>query len=175
MITRIPWTERRFDFSFPSRLSRELISRVEGAPARARASVAGLDRGALTRRMGEGWSIQENIAHLADTDRDLFIPRLDQFEAGASELVAADMTNKATWAADHNERTIEDVLGQFEAQRRAIVARLDAHDEAFFERSALHPRLGTPMRVADMLLFQAEHDDYHLARVRELSRAWEAA
>jgi uncharacterized damage-inducible protein DinB len=126
----------------------------------------------LTRREGEGWSIQENIGHLSDTDRDLFMARLDQFEAGAGTLVAADMSNKATWEARHNERTIEDVLEAFERRRRGIVERLDRYDEAFLERTSLHPRLGTPMRVADMLLFKAEHDDYHLARVRELIRAW---
>jgi hypothetical protein len=26
------------------------------------------------------------------------------------------------------------------------------------------------MRVVDMMLFQAEHDDYHFARIRELIR-----
>jgi hypothetical protein len=28
-----------------------------------------------------------------------------------------------------------------------------------------------PMRAVDMLFFQAEHDDYHLARITELIRA----
>ena len=37
-------------------------------------------------------------------------------------------------------------------------------------RTALHLRLNIPMRLVDMILFQAEHDDYHLARSGELAR-----
>jgi hypothetical protein len=36
--------------------------------------------------------------------------------------------------------------------------------------SALHPRLKTPMRIIDLFLFVAEHDDHHLARITELAR-----
>ena len=39
---------------------------------------------------------------------------------------------------------------------------------ADLERAARHPRLGTPMRVVDLAYFVAEHDDHHLARLREL-------
>lgn len=39
---------------------------------------------------------------------------------------------------------------------------------ADLERSARHPRLGSPMRVIDLAYFVAEHDDHHMARLREL-------
>ena len=167
---KVPWTDRTFDFSFPVGLARELISRLEGAPVRAAWYASSLDRSALTRRVGDTWSIQENIAHLADTDRDLFIPRLDQFEAGLDALIPADMSNKATWNANHNDSSMEEVLEGFRTIRTAIIERLDTFDEAFLARTAKHPRLNAPMRVVDLLLFKAEHDDYHLARVRELMR-----
>ena len=32
-------------------------------------------------------------------------------------------------------------------------------------RTALHPRLETPMRMMDLFYFVAEHDDHHLARI----------
>lgn len=167
---KIPWTERAFDFSFPVELARELIVRLEGAPARARWYVSGRDQTALVSRTGDTWSIQENIAHLADTDRDLFLPRLSQFEEGLDRLVPADMTNKATWGADHNMLTIGEVLDRFAAMRTQVIERLDAADDEFFARTARHPRLDQPMRVVDLLYFKAEHDDYHFARVRELLR-----
>ena len=47
-------------------------------------------------------------------------------------------------------------------------ARLEKYDEAFITRTALHPRLLTPMRVIDLCFFVAEHDDHHLARIWEL-------
>jgi hypothetical protein len=43
-------------------------------------------------------------------------------------------------------------------------------DPAAFSRTALHPRLGTPMRLLDHVLFIAEHDDHHLARISWLLR-----
>jgi len=35
-------------------------------------------------------------------------------------------------------------------------------------KSALHPRLKTPMRTMDLFLFVAEHDDHHLAKISEI-------
>jgi uncharacterized damage-inducible protein DinB len=45
----------------------------------------------------------------------------------------------------------------------------ELHPE-LFSRSALHPRLGMPMRLVDLMLFVAEHDDHHLASITELAR-----
>jgi hypothetical protein len=106
---------------------------------------------------------------VADVE-SLFAGRLDDFDAGVETLRPADMTNLATKEADHNARPIASVLSDLRARREALVARLEALEPADFARQALHPRLNKPMRVVDMLLFQAEHDDYHLARVRQLMR-----
>jgi len=35
---------------------------------------------------------------------------------------------------------------------------------------ALHPRLTTPMRLVDMLVFWAEHDDHHVHKIRRPAR-----
>ena len=37
-------------------------------------------------------------------------------------------------------------------------------------RSAHHPRLNQPMRILDLIVFAAEHDDHHLARITEILR-----
>ena len=50
------------------------------------------------------------------------------------------------------------------------MGRLDAYDEAFVQRTALHPRLKEQIRVIDLVFFIAEHDDHHLARISELNR-----
>ena len=56
----------------------------------------------------------------------------------------------------------------FRRDRMALVGRLDALEPDDFARSALHPRLNQPMRLCDMMFFQAEHDDHHLATITEL-------
>jgi uncharacterized damage-inducible protein DinB len=165
----IPWPTRSFHFDTPAGLYPELIERIRSAPLRAAAMVDGVPAAVLTQRDEDGsWSIQENIAHLADLDRLLWEPRLDQFEAGVPILLSADMDNAATHAADHNARSIDEVLAEFRRSRAAIVGRMDDKPLTYFELSARHPRLETPMRLIDLIFFKAEHDDHHLARAREL-------
>lgn len=52
--------------------------------------------------------------------------------------------------------------------RRTSVELLEGLPDDKFAQTAIHPRLGTPMRVVDLMFFVAEHDDYHVARIGEL-------
>ncbi len=167
----VPWTERSFSFDFPADLFPELIERLRGTPARVEEIARSLPAECLTRREGDTWSIQENIAHLADLE-ELFTGRLDDFDAGRDTLRPADIANRKTHEAGHNERPLDEVLASVRSRRAQLVARLDALAPRDFARSAMHPRLKLPMRVADMMFFHAEHDDYHLARIRELIRSF---
>ncbi|MHC4414942.1 MAG: DinB family protein [Planctomycetota bacterium] len=171
MPNRIPWTERTFSFDFPADLFAELIERLRGTPARIEEIARPLPAKVLTRRDGAAWSIQENIGHLADLE-PLFAGRLDDYRAGVEKLRPADMTNRKTHEANHNARPIEEVLLGFRTRRERHVARLESLAPNDFARSAIHPRLQIPMRVVDMMLFHAEHDDYHLARIRALIRQY---
>ncbi len=163
----VPWTERTFSFDSPAGLSGELLERLRGTPARVEQITRSLPAAVLTLREGDTWSIQENIGHLADLE-SLFTGRLDDFDAGAETLRPADMTNQRTHEADHNARPIEEVLSRFRSLRGRLVARLETLDPAEFARTARHPRLDVPMRVVDMMLYHAEHDDYHHERLRQI-------
>jgi hypothetical protein len=169
MPNRVPWTKRSFSFDFPADLYPELLERLRGTPARAEQIARSVPDDVLTRRDGETWSIQENIGHLADLEA-LFTGRLDDYDARGETLRPADMTNRRTREANHNDRPFASVLSDLRARRERLVARLEALEAADFARVAMHPRLKKPMRVVDMMLFHAEHDDYHFARIRELIR-----
>jgi uncharacterized damage-inducible protein DinB len=173
-MARIPWFERKFDFNFPAELYPELIERLRGTPARVEDRVKNISPTILTRRDGERWSIQENVGHLYDLET-LFSGRLDDFDRGVATLRAADLTNRKTHDADHNAKNIEDILESFRRAREKTVKRIEGRAPEFFSRVALHPRLNKPMRVVDSLYFQAEHDDYHLARITELIRLFAAS
>jgi hypothetical protein len=67
---------------------------------------------------------------------------------------------------------METILTDFRRQRMELVARLDNLPPQTFALVAQHPRLNVPMRLVDMLFFQAEHDDYHLARISEMIRVF---
>jgi uncharacterized damage-inducible protein DinB len=164
------WFDRKFDFSFPVELYPEIIERLRGTPARIDERVRDVSPALLTRRDGDKWSIQENIGHLLDLD-GLFAGRFEDYEHGLEKLRAADLTNQKTHQAQHNSRPAEEILREFRRGRLALVARLELQPSEYFRRTALHPRLNTPMRVTDLLYFVAEHDDHHLARISELLRA----
>jgi uncharacterized damage-inducible protein DinB len=163
------WVDRKFDFSLPETLFPVVVERLRGTPARIEDKVRSLPPEILTRRDGEDWSLQEHIGHLLDLD-ELHVGRLDDFLAGAEVLRPADMTNRKTWEARHNERPTAELLRDFRRKRLAFVARLDAWDPELVSLTALHPRLQQPMRVLDMVFFTAEHDDHHLARMTEILR-----
>lgn len=169
-MARIRWVDRRFEFNFPLELFPEFIERLRGTPARVAERLANLPRDVLLRRSGRHWSVQEHAGHLADLDEALFLPRLDDYARGVTTLRAADMTNQGTEAANHNALLLEVVLTRFRATRAAILRRLEALLPEDFGRTAHHPRLDRPMRLVDMVYFQAEHDDYHLASITEILR-----
>jgi uncharacterized damage-inducible protein DinB len=164
------WTDRKFDFTLPESLFPVVVERLRGTPARIEDKVRTLLPKVLIHRDGNAWSIQEHIGHLLDLD-ELHTARLDDFLAGAEVLRPADMTNRKTWEATHNERPLADLLRDFRRERLAFVARLDGWDPELLALTALHPRLHQPMRVVDMAFFTAEHDDHHLTRMNELARS----
>ena len=164
-----PWIERTFRFDFPTGKMPDLLERLRGTPARLEERVAGLTRDMLTRREGTGWTIQENVGHLIDLGY-LPVKRIAQILAGESTLIAADMKNEKTQQARHNERTISELLVEFRRDRMALVETFESLSESDWGRSALHPRLKQPLRIVDIACFDAEHDDYHLARITALFR-----
>ena len=169
MPARWPWFERTWNFDRPVGVYPDVIERLRGTPARLEETVRGLTRDILIRRHTETWSIQENVGHLLTLEA-LPRARLDDFLAGAPALRAADVSNSATWEADHNAADIAVLLDAFRHERTRLVERLEALNPADFERTALHPRLQSPMRLVDMCIFHADHDDCHLARITELKR-----
>jgi len=168
---RLRWFDRKFDFSFPVELHPEIVERLRGTPDRLAERTAALSRDVLTRRIAQGWSIQENVGHIADLDAGIFFTRLAAYRNGEAMLPTADLTNAATDAAHHNDRSIGEVLARAREARSRFVTELESFDDAMFTRTSTHPRLGTPMRLVDMMFFVAEHDDHHLATITELTRA----
>ncbi len=168
MVKRTRWVDRKFNFDFPVGLMPCIIERLRGTPARLEVLAGRLPIQVLTRRVGQAWTIQEHVGHLTDVEA-LWNTRLDQFEQQVDVLVAADMSNRKTREAGHNERDFTEVVAEFGRVRESLVRRLEQLDDETAGRSALHPRLNQPMRVADLAYFAAEHDDQHLASIRELS------
>ena len=163
------WFDRKFELGLGPDAAPALLDRLRQTPDRMADAVDGLSPENLTRKPDGKWSIQENAGHLLDLE-PLWEQRLDDYDAGTAQLHPADLENRKTHQAAHNDRPISDILAGFRAARLRIVDRIARMTSAELARTALHPRLQQPMSVVDLCFFVAEHDDHHLMRITELER-----
>ena len=168
MTTRELWFERSFDFTLPVSRFPSVLERLRGTPARLEERTETLPAHLLTQRQDGRWSIQENVGHLVDLE-PLWLRRAQQIFSNEAELAPTDLGNRRTHEANHNARQLLDLLTEFRALRSTFVQLLSTADDAILARTAMHPRLRQPMRLIDLALFVADHDDHHLVAIAELS------
>jgi uncharacterized damage-inducible protein DinB len=170
-MSQVPsWFERKFEFSFPVELLPNLRARLRGTPPRLEETLRGRPHEILIKKAQEKWSAQEHAGHLLDLE-PLWLARVDDYVTASDRLTAADLRNRKTDEAKHNARPLEQLLTEFRAARERLLKGVDELESSLFARAILHPRLQTPMRLADHLYFVAEHDDHHLAQIWELVKA----
>ena len=163
------WFERKFDFTFPVEQYPNLHVRLWGSPARLEEMLRSASPEVLIEKPAGKWSAQEHAGHLTDLE-PLWMARVNDFLRDVDTLTAADLTNRKTDEANHNDRKLEEILAQFRTARFRLLDRLGGLDHELFRKAKLHPRLNQPMRLVDHLYFVAEHDDHHLAKIWEMTR-----
>lgn len=164
---KVKWFDRNFNFNTKQNIFPSVIERLRGAPARLEEKFKTIPADLLVLKIDNTWSIKENIGHLTDLE-PLWQGRLEDIVTGKVELRPTDLQNRKTHLANHNAEPLERLLNSFRQIRAQTVSMLEKIDEQTIFKSALHPRLKTPMRTMDLFLFVAEHDDHHLARITEL-------
>lgn len=167
------WFDRTFSLGLPVSAVPALLERLRGTADRLEAAARDLRPALLSHRPGGGWSIKDNIGHLTDLEA-LWERRLNDYDHGAPVLAAADLENRKTHEANHNERAVSDLARDFRSARERILARLDVMDAAALARVGKHPRLQQTMSVVDLCFFVAEHDDHHLQTIMEISKGFAA-
>jgi len=165
VMKRTPWFERTFPAVEDNGRLPGILERLEGTPHRLRALLAGVDR---SSEVQTGWSLAKEVGHLNDLE-PLWLQRAGDIAEGKSDLTAADLSNRKTHQADHDQWPLSEHINRFERNRMALVSRLRAASADDLARASTHPRLRTPMRLVDLAWFVAEHDDHHLAQMRELT------
>lgn len=164
----LPWLEYRWSFDFPVGMYRAVLERLRGTPARVEELLRDAGPARLANRHENKWSVLEHVGHLWVLDAELHHPRVEQFLRGETVLMAADMSNRATFDRNFNAMGAPHVTAGFRAARAAMLEVLDPLTLAAAACVALHPRLQKQMRLVDMCFFAAEHDDHHLAAMRAL-------
>ena len=167
---QIKWFDRKFNFDTEQNIFPSLIERLSDTPLRLEYKLKSINPTILESRINNSWSIKENAGHLIDLE-PLWQGRFEDIKNGKLELRPTDLQNTQTHLANHNNRSVDELLLAFRTLRQQTIEMIQNIDEALVFKSALHPRLKTPMRTMDLFLFVADHDDHHLARITEIAKS----
>ena len=167
MVKQTAWIERKFKGPEDIGLYPNILERLRGTPARVEDLVKGMPEAKLNLKLNGKYSLKEHIGHLWVIE-ELHIGRLHEYKKGVETLTPADMSNRKTAESNFNTHRLQDLCASFRKARAELMEIFDTADEALVKRTAMHPRLKTPMRFIDIAFFVAEHDDHHLAIMRRI-------
>lgn len=163
------WFDKKFQFDLPQDKYKSILERLMKNPGIISSLVSALPKETLTKRIDNKWSIQENVGHLIDLE-ELHTGRIDDFISREKILRPADLNNKKTDQANHNEKNISDLLKELKLVREKFINRMGNLNEEVLKTISIHPRLKQPMRPIDMAQFVLEHDEHHIQTIKELLR-----
>jgi uncharacterized damage-inducible protein DinB len=164
---KTPWFERKFPAIEDNGIYPSILERLEGTAARLKEKMKRMDTHEAHLKEGK-WSIKKEIGHLIDLE-PLWHERAKQILRGEGHLLIADLTNQKTHQANHDDFSVSDLIKSFRKERNKLMKTLQNVNNDDLEKEAIHPRLGTPMRLIDLAFFVAEHDDHHLAQITFLA------
>lgn len=164
---REKWFDKNFQFYLSVDHYGSVLMKLRETPDNIAQLVSPLQEDVLIKRIVNRWSIQENIGHLIDLE-ELQDSRIEDFIAGKEILRPAELKNRKTEDANHNNEKIGDLLDQLKMVRENFVKRMKHLDVQILSSSSKHPRLNQPMRPIDMAHFVLEHNEHHIQTIIEL-------
>jgi len=147
----------------------KMLPKMQSTRAELLAFVASLDQAALTRHSPEGgWSIRDNLAHLADAERAhrRFVAAV--LEGRSPRLEGFDLDR---WNQEHVARragqSIQEILDALDVERQQTLAFIAAIPAAAWDRRGNHPALGD-VSVEQVIKVIGVHERIHLKEMRKL-------
>jgi uncharacterized damage-inducible protein DinB len=165
---RTNWFDRVFPPQNDKGVFPCILERLDGTTARLKEKTTSLNPDSTVSTDGK-WSIKKEIGHLIDLE-PLWLARTLQIIDNQKNLKITDLANTKTHETDHDARSFKDLIQEFKQHRNELMRVLHAVTEADLDKAAVHPRLGTPMKIIDLAYFVAEHDDHHLAQISVLMK-----
>ena len=167
MKNEIIWFDRKFKFDSPLEYFPMIVDRLRGASLRLESKIISLSTDILIKQSRSSWSIKEHTGHLLDLE-PLWNKRINNFLNSDKELFPADIENRKTKEANHNQNDILRITESFKSERNELICMIEKLSITQAGLTALHPRLKQPMRLIDSCFFIAEHDDHHLSKIQDL-------
>ena len=142
---QVNWFERKFDFTVTNQnIMPAILERLAGTPLRMAFKVKFLRDDDCAIRMNNSWSIKEQIGHLSDLE-PLWLGRIEDILSNREELRHADLENTKTTNANHNAKSLTQLVSDFEKSRScfsspiitAAVSSTSGYQE--FSYSNAHP------------------------------------
>lgn len=152
----------------------EAIDLLSRTPAVLRALLDGIPE--RLRRANEGpgsWSPFEIVGHLIHGEETDWIPRL-RIVLEHADAVPFEPFDRFAHHAKHQDRTLEDLLSEFEARRATNLDELRRRvaDGLDGTRPGRHPELG-PVTLGQLLTTWVVHDLNHVRQIaRVLAKAY---
>ena len=161
MIAQIAWKERKFEFNFPVGLFPVIVERLRGAPIRLEDILRHTSAENLHEKKGDKWSIIEQVNHLCNSE-EVWLGRAEDI------LARKEIFERRILKTDLQSDDVEKLVKIFSTARNKLITLVKDMDETTASLTINHPRLQKPIRLIDSLFSTAEHDDHHLAKIREL-------
>jgi len=161
MIPQTAWTERKFEFNFPLGVFPVIVERLRGASIRLEAMLRNTIDKTLNQKTGDKWSVIEQVNHLCNCE-EIWLGRVEDI------LTRKEIFERRTLKTELQSEDIQVLLSNFSAARNKLIDLVQNMDEPTASLTINHPRLQRPIRLIDSLFSTAEHDDHHLAKIREL-------
>ena len=166
------WFDRKFDFSMHQGDLSGIATRLEQTMEELEQVTRNLPDQTLDFKPAGKWSIKEHVGHLSLLE-PLWRLRFFDIKNSQPQLTPADLENRATSEALFNAYHLQRLLTTFRNERKATLALLVDMNEEDLLKTSLHPRLQQRLRIIDLTYFIAEHDQHHLARIRQIIQSFQ--
>ena len=134
--------------------------------------IDGLERASLTCRPPQGgWSIRDNLTHLADAERAhrRFVEAV--LASRSTRLEGFDLNRwNEERVARRAAQSVEEILDDLRTQRQETLALIDAIPPDAWDNEGDHPALGR-VSVGQVVKVIGVHERMHLKEIRRLLEA----
>ncbi len=152
-----------------------LLPKMQSTRDELLATVEGLDQAVLTwRPPGGGWSVRDNLAHLADAERAhrRFVGAV--LDGKSTRLEGFDLDR---WNLEHVARraaqSADEILAALRAEREETLDFIATIPADAWDKQGDHPALGL-VNVRQVIKVIGVHERMHLKEIRQLIEAYEA-